>query len=194
MRRDNLEARVRVVLGPRALALASEANTTDEAPTAEHLEYGIERLQVKVAAEARLNAVLQQSIDSITKAVTAANQTNIVANRGSIMMVGQMVRELHMFRQILVLLSAPKSEAQYLLEHALKPIVEMRKTLLNWRDREGIEIPNTTPRKRRSSSTASCRLARTTIPNRSAAQPSTASPKASRSSDDTSRPAPKTPL
>lgn len=58
-----------------------------------------------------------------------------------IMILGQIVRELHMDRQILVLLSAPKPEAQQLMEHALKFMVEMRTMLYNWREREGIEIP-----------------------------------------------------
>ncbi|MDH2328633.1 hypothetical protein QCN27_17415 [Cereibacter sp. SYSU M97828] len=57
-------------------------------------------------------------------------------------MLDQIVRELHVFRQILIVASAASNgEAERLMDKALPIIMELRGTLISWRAREGIEVP-----------------------------------------------------
>lgn len=62
--------------------------------------------------------------------------------RGLLMMLGQMIREMHILRHVItVAAAADEEEAGWLLENALPSVLELHATVAAWRAREGIDLP-----------------------------------------------------
>lgn len=62
--------------------------------------------------------------------------------RGLLMMLGQMIRELHILRHVIIVAAAAdQEEADRLLENAIPSVLELRATVDAWRAREGIDLP-----------------------------------------------------
>jgi hypothetical protein len=142
MRKEALDDRYRIRLGPKATELSKAHCPPTEIPSSEHLEIGIDRLTRELEILAAQNKTLQSVIDGFGYRLDSFTDKQAIANRGLIMMMGQCVRELDTMRTILVAMRATSpDEAQKLLEYGAYFITKMRGTLDAWRDREGINVP-----------------------------------------------------
>lgn len=142
MRKDNIENKFRFVLGHRAKEITVGSCPAGEIPSPEHLEAGIERLQSENFALEAVNRELKANFDRLDARYEQFLAQHRLASRNEVMMLGQIVRELHVFRQILIVSTAASNdEAERLMDKALPAIMEMRGTLVAWRAREGIEVP-----------------------------------------------------
>jgi hypothetical protein len=142
MRKDNIDNKFRFVLGPRAKELTLRSCPAGDLPNAEHLEAGIAKLETENAALEGTNRELKAQFDRLDTRYEQFMAQHRLSTRNEVMMLGQIVRELHVFRQILIVSSAASNgEAERLMDKALPIIMELRGTLLAWRAREGIEVP-----------------------------------------------------
>jgi hypothetical protein len=142
MRKENIDKRQRVDLRPLSLRLMLDNCPPGDVPTADHLEAGIDKLKTDNAVLLGVNNELKAALDRLDERFTQFLDQHNVATRNEIMMLGQIVRELHVFRQIIIVGSATNNaEAERLMDKALPIIMELRGTLLAWRAREGIDVP-----------------------------------------------------
>lgn len=62
--------------------------------------------------------------------------------RGLLMMLGQIIRELHILRHVIIVAAAAdEEEAGWLLENAIPSVLELHATVAAWRARENIDLP-----------------------------------------------------
>ncbi|MGO4855030.1 hypothetical protein [Phaeovulum sp. W22_SRMD_FR3] len=142
MRKDNIEKRQRVDLRPVSMALMHQSCPPGDIPNADHLEAGIVKLQSENIVLEGVNKELKFQLDRLDTRYEQFMAQHRLSTRNEVMMLGQIVRELHVFRQILIVSSAASNEeAERLMDKALPIIMELRGTLLAWRAREGIEVP-----------------------------------------------------
>ena len=142
MRKDNIENKFRFVLGPRAKDLTARTCPAGDIPSADHLEEGIAKLEAETAALEGINRELKVQFDRLDNRYEQFLGQHRLSTRNEVMMLGQIVRELSVLRQILIVNATPNNaEAERLMDKALPVILEMRGTLLAWRAREGIEVP-----------------------------------------------------
>ncbi|MDH2328317.1 hypothetical protein QCN27_15735 [Cereibacter sp. SYSU M97828] len=142
MRKENIDNKFRFVLGERAKALTVAQCPPGELPNSDHLEAGIQHLQNQHEVLASVNIELKTQLDRLDKRYEQFLEQHRLATRNEVMMLGQIVRELHVFRQVLILATANGADhAERLMDKALPIIMELRGTLISWRAREGIEVP-----------------------------------------------------
>ncbi|TKA96594.1 hypothetical protein FAZ78_10640 [Cereibacter changlensis] len=142
MRRENVDNKFRFVLGPVAKDLTLGACPQEASPSPDHLDAGIVKLATENAALRAVNDELKAALDRLDGRFGAFLDQHNLATRNEIMMLGQIVRELHVFRKIMIVSSAASNpEAERLMDKALPIIMELRGTLLAWRAREGIDVP-----------------------------------------------------
>lgn len=142
MRKDNIEKRTRIDLRAASVALMNETCPPGEIPNSDHLEAGIVNLKRENHVLEGVNRTLREQFDRLDKRFDQLLAQQRLSTRNEVMMLGQIVRELHVFRQILIVSSATSTpEAERLMDKAALAIMELRGTLVAWRAREGIEVP-----------------------------------------------------
>lgn len=142
MRKENVDNKFRFVLGERAKALTIAQCPPGELPNSDHLDAGIQHLQNRHDVLEAVNLELKTQLDRLDKRYEQFLDQHRLATRNEVMMLGQIVRELHVFRQVLIMVTATSNDqAERLMDKALPIIMELRGTLISWRAREGIEVP-----------------------------------------------------
>lgn len=142
MRKDNITDRFRFVLGQFAKDLTVEYCPPGELPNADHLEAGIKALRHEVEIERAVHARLRSEFDRLDDRMMEIVAAQTTGMRGLMMTVGQVVRELSVFRKIMIVSGATSNDqAERLYDKALPAIMELRATMALWRQREGLEIP-----------------------------------------------------
>lgn len=142
MRTENIDKRHRVDLRPAAMALMIESCPPGGVPNADHLDAGITNLKTENAVLEGINKELKVQLERLDARYEQFLDQHRLATRNEVMMLGQIVRELHVFRQVLIMVTATSNDqAERLMDKALPIIMELRGTLISWRAREGIEVP-----------------------------------------------------
>jgi len=114
----------------------------EELPGRDHLEAGIAALQREVEVEREVQARLKAAFDRLDSRMMELVAAHGTGMRGLMMTVGQVVRELSVFRKIMIISGATSNDqAERLYDKALPAILELRATMALWRQREGLEIP-----------------------------------------------------
>lgn len=149
MRRDNVDTeRPRMVLGDEATKLAKSAASRDFGITPGDLDRAIIALKTELA---ETKAALMQAREDFTHLLHRFDKTEelrVRSDRGSLMMLGQIHRDLKGMCGLIGLVScrkAPEDVREGDVEAAIRVVedlaAETSNTLAYWRAREGLEMP-----------------------------------------------------
>lgn len=127
MRKENIDKRQRVDLRPAAMALMIESCPAGEIPNADHLDAGILKLKTEFSVVEGINKELKFQLDRLDSRYEQFLAQHRLSTRNEVMMLGQIIRELYVYRQILTVSAASSNyEAERLMDKALPIIMELR--------------------------------------------------------------------